>query len=82
LEAGSQVLASNRCKLLSSKAMGWHPRMPREELVDFINEFIEAAIEIKNTAANPPYAPASRCLPPQLSWYTKEELSGYARYRL
>src|ERR1700738_4936898 len=21
----------------------WHPRMPREELVDFINEFIEAA---------------------------------------
>jgi hypothetical protein len=32
--------------------------------------------------ANPPYAPASRCLPPQLSWYTKEELSGYARYRL
>jgi hypothetical protein len=60
----------------------WHPRMPREELVDFINEFIEAAIEIKNTAANPPYAPASRCLPPQLSWYTKEELSGYARYRL
>src|ERR1700730_5629683 len=29
-----------------------------------------------------PYAPASRCLPPQLSWCTKEELSGYARYRL